>query len=110
MFQTIDPIYTKAITEEEWAFMQKEAKYNLPNHISKAYFGKNHHSNIVSPKLYRRICLIIAFSIFLVVKAVNKLRSSLEKKEEEAAEETPAVPTETELLTEIRDLLKKNEK
>ncbi|MCI5898266.1 MAG: large-conductance mechanosensitive channel protein MscL [Anaerovoracaceae bacterium] len=54
--------------------------------------------------------LIIAFSIFLVVKAVNKLRSSLEKKEEEAAEETPAVPTETELLTEIRDLLKKNEK
>lgn len=64
MFQTMDPIYTKAITENEWAFMQKEAKYNLPKHISKAYFGKNHHSNIVSPKLYRRICLIIAFSIY----------------------------------------------
>lgn len=53
--------------------------------------------------------LIIAFSIFLVVKAINKLRSGL-KKEEKAEEEAPAVPTETELLAEIRDLLKKEEK
>lgn len=45
--------------------------------------------------------LIIAFFIFLVVKAMNKL-----KKQEEEAEEEPAGPTEAELLTEIRDLLK----
>lgn len=42
---------------------------------------------------------IIAFAIFLVVKAIN----SLKKKEEAAAAPTP--PTEA-LLTEIRDLLK----
>lgn len=45
--------------------------------------------------------LIIAFFIFLVVKAMNKM-----KKPEEPAEEEPAGPTEAELLTEIRDLLK----
>ena len=50
--------------------------------------------------------LIIAFFIFLVVKAMNKM-----KKPEEPAEEEPAGPTEAELLTEIRDLLKeKNNK
>lgn len=54
--------------------------------------------------------LIVAFSIFLVVKAINKLRSNFEKKEEEIAAEEPAAPTETELLAEIRDLLKKEEK
>ncbi len=44
--------------------------------------------------------LIIAFCIFLMVKAFNKMRP----KEEE--EEEPAGPSETDLLTEIRDLLK----
>lgn len=47
--------------------------------------------------------VIIAFCIFLVVKALNKL-----KKEEEAAPEAPKGPTQEELLAEIRDLLKKN--
>ena len=45
--------------------------------------------------------LIIAFCIFLMIKAMNKL---MPKKEEPAA---PAGPTQEELLTEIRDLLKK---
>ena len=45
--------------------------------------------------------IIIAFVIFLIVKVINKMR-----KQQEA--ETPVVPTQTEqLLTEIRDLLKK---
>ena len=56
--------------------------------------------------------LIVAFVIFLVVKAMNKMRAaakSLKKKEEEVAvEEAPAEPSEDiKLLTEIRDLLKK---
>jgi len=56
--------------------------------------------------------LIVAFVIFLVVKAMNKMRAaaeSLKKKEEEAVEEeAPAEPSEDiKLLTEIRDLLKK---
>jgi large conductance mechanosensitive channel len=46
--------------------------------------------------------LIIAFCIFLVVKAMTKAMPK--KKEPEAA---PAGPTDIELLTEIRDLLKK---
>lgn len=48
--------------------------------------------------------LIIAFCIFLVVKALNKL-----KRKEEATPAKPAGPTETELLIEIRDLLKKKQ-
>lgn len=47
--------------------------------------------------------LIIAFAIFMVIKAMNRMK----KKEEEIVEETaPAGPSETDLLTEIRDLLK----
>ena len=46
--------------------------------------------------------LIVAFTIFMVVKGINKL-----KKKEEAKPAAPAEPTKEEiLLTEIRDLLK----
>ncbi len=46
--------------------------------------------------------IIVAFVMFLVVKGVNKM-----KRKEEPAPETPAGPTQEELLSEIRDLLKK---
>ncbi|UKK52997.1 large-conductance mechanosensitive channel protein MscL [Prevotella sp. E2-28] len=51
--------------------------------------------------------LIVAFCIFLVIKAINKL-SNLKKKEEAPAPEpeAPKGPTQEELLAEIRDLLK----
>ena len=49
--------------------------------------------------------LIIALVLFMVVKAINKLRAIGKKPEEPAEEEAPA-PTSEELLTEIRDLLK----
>ncbi|MBD5277423.1 MAG: large-conductance mechanosensitive channel protein MscL [Bacteroides sp.] len=50
--------------------------------------------------------LIIAFCIFLLIRAIMKLK----KKEEvvEAAEE-PAGPTQEQLLTEIRDILQKRD-
>jgi len=48
--------------------------------------------------------LIIAFSIFLFIKAITKLSH---KKEEEPAPAAPPAPSKEEvLLTEIRDLLK----
>jgi large conductance mechanosensitive channel len=51
--------------------------------------------------------LIVAFALFLIVKAVNKLMS-LRKKEKEA--ETELKITEVELLEEIRDLLAERQK
>lgn len=48
--------------------------------------------------------LIIAFCIFVAIKFVNKLQR---KPEPEPAPEVPAGPTQEELLTEIRDLLRK---
>lgn len=50
--------------------------------------------------------VIVAFAIFMMIKGLNKL--SRKKSEEPAAPPAPPVPTrEEELLTEIRDLLKK---
>ena len=51
--------------------------------------------------------IIVAFAIFMVVKGYNKMKSSLEKKEDEAPAAPPAPSKEEVLLTEIRDLLKK---
>ena len=48
--------------------------------------------------------LIIAFAIFMVIKAMN----SMKKKEEEKPAAPPKPSKEEELLTEIRDLLAKN--
>jgi large conductance mechanosensitive channel len=48
--------------------------------------------------------LIIAFVIFLVVRAYNNLRARMEKPAEPAAPAAP--PADIALLTEIRDLLK----
>jgi large conductance mechanosensitive channel len=46
--------------------------------------------------------IIVAFAIFLVVKAMNRLR----RKQEQAPEETPVPPRQETLLEEIRDILK----
>jgi len=47
--------------------------------------------------------IIIAFAIFMVIKAMNKLK----KKQEEAPSAPPKPSAEETLLTEIRDLLKR---
>jgi large conductance mechanosensitive channel len=48
--------------------------------------------------------LILAWIIFIIVKAVNNLRRRMER-EEKVAEVPPAPPADVALLTEIRDLL-----
>ncbi len=50
--------------------------------------------------------IIIAFSIFIAIRLITKSRK---KEEESPATGEPPKPTETELLTEIRDLLKNNQ-
>jgi large conductance mechanosensitive channel len=50
--------------------------------------------------------MIIAWVVFLLVKAVNRLKDGMVKKEAAAAAAMPAGPTEVELLAEIRDALK----
>ncbi|MFJ5623459.1 large conductance mechanosensitive channel protein MscL [Peribacillus loiseleuriae] len=50
--------------------------------------------------------LIVAFSIFLFIKLFNKLHTRKKKVEETA----PSLTKEEELLTEIRDLLKANQR
>ena len=47
--------------------------------------------------------IIVAFVLFLIIKGMNASK----KKEEAVAPPTPAAPTQEQLLTEIRDLLKK---
>ncbi|MCA9352821.1 large conductance mechanosensitive channel protein MscL [Patescibacteria group bacterium] len=47
--------------------------------------------------------LIVAWALFMLVKGMNKL-----KKEDDPAPEAPTGPTEVELLTEIRDSLRRN--
>ncbi len=49
--------------------------------------------------------LIVAWVVFLIVKAVNRAKDSLVK-QEAAAPEAPKGPTQEELLADIRDLLK----
>lgn len=54
--------------------------------------------------------VIVAFIVFLIIKAFNKARALSEKKKAEEEAEAPAAPPEPTkeelLLTEIRDLLK----
>ena len=53
--------------------------------------------------------VLVAFVIFLMVKTINQLHKLGKKAEEPQEEEEPA-PTSEELLTEIRDLLKAQQK
>ncbi len=54
--------------------------------------------------------LLVAFVVFMIVKAMNKAHERSEaKKGAVPEEEVPAGPTQEELLTEIRDLLKEQQ-
>lgn len=53
--------------------------------------------------------ILVAFAMFLFVKAANRLRAKPAAPEEEAEEEAPAPGAEELLLIEIRDLLKERQ-
>ncbi len=50
--------------------------------------------------------ILVAFVVFLVVKAINTAKKKLEKPKEEEPKKDPEPTKEEKLLTEIRDLLK----
>ena len=50
--------------------------------------------------------LLIAWVLFMIIKAINKAKAVAEKEKEEAPAEPEPTPADIELLTEIRDLLK----
>ena len=54
--------------------------------------------------------IIIAFAVFCMVKAINKMHDKLSKPAEPEPEKAPEPTKEEVLLTEIRDLLKEQSK
>ena len=51
--------------------------------------------------------LIVAFVVFFLIKGVNKIKDSAEKEDAKEAAAPKVPPADIQLLTEIRDLLKK---
>lgn len=91
----VDDIITPAVLTPalKAANLTNLAELTIPGTAIK--YG-NFISNIIS-------FAIVAFALFIVIKAINRM-----KKKEEEAPAPPPEPTQTEiLLTEIRDALKK---
>ena len=92
----ITPVYEEVVDEVTGAVSQVE----VPNYLS--------YGNFMSAVIN---FLILAMIVFFIVKGLNKLAEIGKKQEEEAVVEDPAPPApsaEEVLLTEIRDLLKKD--
>ncbi|MCI2062049.1 MAG: large conductance mechanosensitive channel protein MscL [Eubacteriaceae bacterium] len=53
---------------------------------------------------------LIAFSLFIVIRCVNKMNKRMESLLGIEKKEEPAKPTQEELLTEIRDMMKEEKK
>ena len=51
--------------------------------------------------------LIVAFVVFMLVKQINRIKAQFEEKAADPEDTTVPVPADIQLLTEIRDLLKK---
>ncbi len=76
--------------------------------FSKVSFGIGDAQIMIGNLINAIITFIItAVVLFFIIKAFNKFDDLKKKEEEPAPEEEPAVPEDIQLLTEIRDLLKK---
>ncbi|MBR5236459.1 MAG: large-conductance mechanosensitive channel protein MscL [Clostridia bacterium] len=93
-FKSLKWVLSPATLDEAGAVLKPEAAITYGNFLQ----------NVID-------FLIIAFSIFMFIKMINKMKDLATKKEEiaeEVAAEEPKEPTQEELLAEIRDLLKDN--
>ena len=92
---------TGGIDFSDWKWVLKEAVVDAEGAVTSAEVAVNFGSTIAVILDF----IIIAFAVFCMVKALNKLH----RKKEEAPAAPPAPPepsAEEKLLTEIRDLLK----
>ncbi len=94
-------LLTGGINFSNWFVALDGNKYPTLEAAQEAGAATLNYGNLISVALN---FLIVAFCIFLVVKAMNKF---MKKKEEPKKEETPKKPDDIVLLEEIRDLLKK---
>ena len=102
---------TGGIDFSEWKWVLKQAVLDAEGAVVSAEVAVKFGSTIAIVLDF----VIIAFAVFCLVKALNSLRR---KKEEPASEPdpepepepAPPAPTAEELLTEIRDLLRAQEK
>ena len=93
-------LLTGGLDFSNWFYALDGNKYATIEEATTAGAATLNYGNLISVVLN---FLIVAFCIFLVVKAMNKLK----KKEEPKKEEAPKKPDDVVLLEEIRDLLKK---
>ena len=91
-------LLTAGISFSDWKWVLKQAVLDAEGAEVAAEVAVK-FGNLISVLLN---FIIVAFVIFCVVKAINKLH----KKEEEAPAAPPEPSAEEKLLTEIRDLLK----
>ena len=100
-------ILTGGIAFSDWKIVLKEAVLAADGTVEAAEVAITYGNTIAIILDF----IIIAFAVFCMVKALNNLHK---KKEEPApepeAEPAPPAPTTEELLAEIRDLLKAQEK
>ena len=93
-------VLTSGVDFANMKYVIKEAETNLVGEVVKEEVAIGYGVLINAVIQF----IIIAFCIFLVILAMNKAKAKFAKKEDEKEEETPK---DIELLTEIRDLLKK---
>ena len=94
-------LLTGGIDFSNWFLALDGNKYATLEEATTAGAATLNYGNLISVVIN---FIIVAFCIFLVVKAMNKMK----RKEEEKPAEEPKKPEDVVLLTEIRDLLKKN--
>ena len=101
-------LLTGGVDFTQWKWILREAIVNAEGAVEVAEISVN-YGNLISIILD---FIIIAFSVFCLVKGLNALRRKEEPAPEPAPEpepEAPAAPTTEELLAEIRDLLKERQ-